>query len=407
MASINFIVRNKKSSKPTTISLKVLWTNRGELVYSTGIKVLPEHWDTKNQKIRNKLEVANIKDKINAELARIKSFAEKTLTDLKFSHNLSKENLKYQLDIYFNKIVETKKVDSFFEYVENVLIEKSKKRVAKVTWQSYQRTLKLIKSFEKCEGYKINFETINMDFYYDFVEYLEDICEMSPNTIGKQLKNIKMFMNTANEEGVSSNMGHKHKYFKVIRVDSFQVYLNENELNQIHKIDYDFDSVDDRVRDLFLLGAYTGQRISDWHKLNEDNIYDVNEIKCFKIVQEKTKAQVVIPLHPNVYKILNKRNFTAPKFMSKQKINNRIKKIAEKAEINEKVKEKNGVEKHTLISSHTARRSFCSNAYKSGMDTLAIMQLSGHKTEKSFLRYIRIEKEEFASRIANHKFFQI
>jgi len=61
--------------------------------------------------------------------------------------------------------------------------------------------------------------------------------------------------------------------------------------------------------------------------------------------------------------------------------------------------------KYELVSSHTARRSFCTNAYKSGMDSLAIMQLSGHKTEKSFLTYIKIGNEEFASRIANHKFF--
>lgn len=407
MASINFIIRNKKSSNPTTISIKVLWTQRNELVYSTGIKVLPEYWDTKNQKVRNKLEVADVKDKINAELSKIKSFTENTFTELRFSNKLLKENLKYQLDIYFNKIIETKRVDSFFDYVENVLIEKSKKRVAKVTWQSYKRTLELIKYFEKEEKFKINFETVNMDFYYDFLEYLEDTHDMSPNTIGKQVKNIKMFMNTANEDGISSFMGHKHKYFKVLRVDSFQVYLNEDELRQILEVEYGFDSLDDRVRDLFLLGAYTGQRISDWNKLNEDNIYDINGIKCFKFIQTKTKSEVIIPLHPNVQTILNKRNLSAPKFVNKQKINKRVKEIAEKAGINEEIKPKDGAEKHTLISSHTARRSFCSNAYKAGMDSLAIMQLSGHKTEKSFLKYIKIGNEEFASRIANHKFFQL
>ena len=407
MASTNFIIRNNKSTKPTTISVKIIWTHRNELVYSTGIKVLPEYWDAKNQKLRNKLEVADIKDKINAELYKIKSFIENALTELKFGNKLSKENLKYQLDIYFDKIEKTKKVDSFFDYVENVLIEKSKKRVAKSTWQTYKRTLELVKLFEKDENYKINFGTISMDFYYDFLEYLEDTHEMSPNTIGKQVKNIKMFMNTANEEGISLCVGHKHKYFKVIKEDSFQVYLNEQELEQIQKVEYDFDSVNDRVRDLFLLGAYTGQRISDWDKLNEDNVYDINGIKCFKITQNKTKTDVVIPLHPFVKDIFNKRDFTSPKFLNKQKINKRIKEVAEKAKINEEVKAKNDVNKYTLISSHSARRSFCSNAYKAGMDSLAIMQLSGHKTEKSFLRYIRIEKEEFASRIANHAFFSI
>lgn len=406
MSSINFFIRNKKSLKPTPISIKVLWTNRNELVYSTGIKVLPEYWDAKNQKLRNKLGVAEIKDRINGELSKIKSFTENTFTELKFSNNLSKENLRQQLDIYFNKASEDKKVETFYDYVENVLVEQAKNRVAKVTWQSYLRTLELVKSFEADEKYKVKFETINIEFYYSFVEYLEDTHEMSPNTVGKQIKNIKMFMNTANEDGVTSFMGHKHKYFKVLRVESFNIYLNEKELEQIRDVEYEFDSVDDRVRDLFLLGAYTGQRISDWRKLHEDNIQDIKGIKCFKFKQAKTNNEVVIPLHPNVKAILNKRNYTAPKFVNEQDINIRLKDIAKDAKITQEVKEKDGVKKNTLISSHSARRSFCSNAYKSGMDSLAIMKLSGHKTEKSFLKYIKIGNEEFASRIASHKFFQ-
>lgn len=406
MSSITFIIRNKKSLKPTPISIKILWSQKNELVYSTGIKVLPDHWDTKNQKVRNKLEVAVIKDKINSELSKIKSFIDNKFSELKFSKKLTKDELKHQLDIYFNKVSIEKKVETFYDYVENVLIENAKKRVAKVTWQSYIRTVKLLKSFEIEEKYKISFETIDIDFYYDFLEYLDESCDMLPNTIGKQIKNIKMFMNTANEEGVSSCMGHRHKYFKVLREDSFQVYLNEDELKEIQNIDYDLDTLNDRVRDLFLLGAYTGQRISDWGKLNENNIYDINGLKCFKITQTKTKSEVVIPLHPNVTSIFNKRNFTAPKPVNKQKINKTLKVIAEKAKIKEKIKAKGDVEKFTLISSHTARRSFCSNAYKAGMDSLSIMQLSGHKTERSFLKYIKIENEEFASRIAKHDFFQ-
>lgn len=406
MSSINFFIRNKKSLKPTPISIKILWTNRNELVYSTGIKVLPEFWDTKNQKLRNKLEVANTKDRINAELSKIKSFTENTFSELKFGNKLSKEALKYELDVYFNKVSQNIKVVTFFDYVENVLVEQAKKRVAKVTWQSYLRTLELIKSFESDEKYKVKFETINIEFYYSFVEYLEYTHEMSPNTVGKQIKNIKMFMNTANEDSVTSCMGHKHKHFKVLRVESFNVYLNEKELEQIRNIDYELDSVDDRVRDLFLLGAYTGQRISDWRKLHEDNIQDVNGIKCFKFKQAKTNNEVIIPLHPSVTAILNKRNYTAPKFVNEQEINVRLKEIAKDAEITQEVKEKGGVKKNTLISSHSARRTFCSNAYKSGMDSLAIMKLSGHKTEKSFLKYIKIGNEEFASRIASHKFFQ-
>ena len=229
---------------------------------------------------------------------------------------------------------------------------------------------------------------------------------MSTNTIGKQLKNVKMFMNSANEDGITNFMGHKHKHFKVLKEDSFQIYLNEDELLELSKLEYELDSVEDRVRDLFLMGAYTGQRVSDWRKLNENNIVVYNDVSCFKLKQTKTNNEVIIPFHPVIQTIFDKRKGKAPKFVNEQDINLKLKKIAEKAKINNKVSEKQNVPKYDLVCTHTARRSFCTNAYKNGMDTLAIMQLSGHKTEKSFLTYIKIGKEEFATRIANHKFFK-
>ena len=53
-------------------------------------------------------------------------------------------------------------------------------------------------------------------------------------------------------------------------------------------------------------------------------------------------------------------------------------------------------EKWQQISSHTGRRSFCTNMYKRGLSTLMIMSISGHRTEKSFLKYIKVKQEEHA-----------
>ncbi|WP_372744427.1 tyrosine-type recombinase/integrase [Lutibacter sp.] len=405
MASIKYLLRNKSTTNETSISLKVLLPEKKDLVYSTGLKVAPRNWDFKNQKVRSKVEVEAVKAIINHKLTKIYSFVDEAYLKLQVANKLTKENLKYELDVYFNKVTEEKKIETFYEYVD-VLIENSKKRVAKVTWQTYSRTLELIKDFDKSENYKIDFKSINIDFYFSFVEYLEDVEEMSPNTIGKQIKNLKMFMNSANEDGITDLMGHKHKHFKVLKEDSFQIYLNEDELLELSKLEYELDSVEDRVRDLFLMGAYTGQRVSDWRKLNENNISVYDGVSCFKLTQTKTNNEVIIPIHPVIQSIFDKRGGVAPKFVNEQDVNLKLKKIAEKAKIKDKVSEKENIPKYDLVSTHTARRSFCTNAYKNGMDTLAIMQLSGHKTEKSFLTYIKIGKEEFAKRIANHKFFK-
>lgn len=63
--------------------------------------------------------------------------------------------------------------------------------------------------------------------------------------------------------------------------------------------------------------------------------------------------------------------------------------------------------KHEMIKSHTARRSFCTNAYLAGLDCLDIMAISGHKTESAFLKYIKVTQEERAKRIAGHAFFAL
>jgi integrase len=50
-----------------------------------------------------------------------------------------------------------------------------------------------------------------------------------------------------------------------------------------------------------------------------------------------------------------------------------------------------------LISTHTARRSFATNMFKMGIPTLTIMRITGHKTEKNFLTYIKVTPDEHAN----------
>jgi integrase len=54
-----------------------------------------------------------------------------------------------------------------------------------------------------------------------------------------------------------------------------------------------------------------------------------------------------------------------------------------------------------LITTHTARRSFASNLYPDGLAASTIMKITGHRTEKAFMRYIKITPNE------NAKFLQL
>ena len=61
--------------------------------------------------------------------------------------------------------------------------------------------------------------------------------------------------------------------------------------------------------------------------------------------------------------------------------------------------------KHNMVTSHTARRSFATNAFLADVPTLAIMKITGHKTESSFMKYIKMSATDNAMKLKTHKFF--
>ena len=129
---------------------------------------------------------------------------------------------------------------------------------------------------------------------------------------------------------------------------------------------------------------------------------------------QKTGTKVVIPIHPVVREIID-RGYDFNTTMPDQKINKYIKEIArlagitDKVTINRNIAGKNTEEtffKYELVTTHTARRSFATNAYKAGVPTIAIMKITGHTRETTFLKYIKVSEEENAEMLKKHPFFQ-
>jgi len=113
-------------------------------------------------------------------------------------------------------------------------------------------------------------------------------------------------------------------------------------------------------------------------------------------------------------KVFKKYDGNLPLVLSNQKFNEYIKLVGREAGLTNPVpvsKTKGGLrvdttaEKCDLITSHTCRRSFASNAYMADIPTLSIMKITGHKTERAFLNYIRITPEENAEKLRMHAFF--
>ncbi len=55
-----------------------------------------------------------------------------------------------------------------------------------------------------------------------------------------------------------------------------------------------------------------------------------------------------------------------------------------------------------VISSHTMRRSFCTNLYNEGVPPVVIMKISGHKTETAFLKYLKVTQTDAADKLSAH-----
>ena len=123
-----------------------------------------------------------------------------------------------------------------------------------------------------------------------------------------------------------------------------------------------------------------------------------------------------MPLHPKLKKIFKDRYAgNPPPELNAPDINEFIKEVGRKAKIDSEIpmeKKMKGnviehiVPKYSLIQSHTARRSFCTNAYLSKMPVIAIMAISGHSTQREFYKYIKVTPQERAVKIANSKFFR-
>lgn len=116
---------------------------------------------------------------------------------------------------------------------------------------------------------------------------------------------------------------------------------------------------------------------------------------------------MIIPLHPEVKAILKKRR-GLPRNISGNNFNLYFKEVCQDGRHSGKVEEvlmnpknrgkQEGIfPKYKLVSLHTCRRSFATNLYGK-LPNLSIMDITGHKTEKQFLNYIKITPMEHAEK---------
>jgi integrase len=422
---IRFYLR--KSTKNYSINFEFRSSNGNiRLRTSTGFIVQdPKQWDSKKERLKLPSSILGAADinlklsesiyKFNKSISNIEedSFSELMIQNLMneaFGKKVEKEvhvNSKKNLIEYY---------EWFLEYYSVNNSPYTKKTLTKGTLTTYKSALTRLKNYiEDRKLKRFSFNDCNRDFYNDYVSFLTSK-NYSLNYVGTMIQKLKTIIGFAFDEGIHNNTEFRKNYFSKMTEQIDHVYLNVEELQRIKELSLN-DVLLDSVRDIFLIGCYTGLRISDTMSLLKranQSIFVDDGIKYFNIKQIKTSNTVIIPLNRIVNEILDKRDGNLPNYLHQNVLNEHIKSICKRAKITENHtlrRTEGGKEveynlpKYKLVSSHTARRSFCTNAYKSGMPIQDIMAISGHKSERVFLHYVKVEKTENAKRIAKHAFF--
>jgi site-specific recombinase XerD len=322
----------------------------------------------------------------------------------------STKTLKDEIDKVFNHQKEDNQPLYLIPFIEEI-IRKTNHQFNTV--RNYTTTKNHLKTFEDQRGKRIKISDIDLDFYDEFVRFFHDKGS-SVNTLGTNIKNLKVFLGIASDRDIPVNSDFRKKRFKVVEETADTIYLNPKEIEKLLKLDLSAVKKWERVRDLFIIGCFTGLRFSDYNQVTTENIQQHDKGILLKVRMTKTGQTVVIPLRNEVLQILKRYDNQLPKVISNQKMNEYLKDIGEKAKINElvNVTESEGifhkqttVNKWKLISTHTARRSFATNAFLSGVDSLSLMKITGHRTEKSFHKYIKVSQQENALKLASHPYF--
>lgn len=413
MANVTFRLRKPNETTPQMIYLVYRFGRNDKLVYSTGLKILPKFWNSEKMRVRNIVEAVK-KEIINNRLNELYQIAERFCLERTAKNEpITKENLKAFLDEQTG-VTKPFKEDTFHDFVKAYLIRnktrinpKTGKKLSYKVQREHERTFAYIVEFEKKrnKGKELDFNDITIDFYTDFTDYLQSL-NLSANTIGHKIQTLKTWLNEASFKGLNQNKQYKSQHFRATIEKTDSIYLSVSELEKIYQTDCKIERLN-KVKDLFLIGAFTGLRFSDFVSLNSDCIKN----NIIHIEQKKTGNRVSIPLHPIVAEIWQKYGQKLPDPISNQKFNDYIKEVCQIAGIDspeQKHITKGGVrvcqtfKKYELVTSHTARRSFATNLYLSGFPAISIMQITGHRTEKAFMAYIRVTSEQHAELLRTH-----
>ena len=289
------------------------------------------------------------------------------------------------------------------------------------TVKSVRAAMTQFGNFQIEKGRNIDFQDVDMNFYHEYTAYLKEK-NYSINSIGKCIKELKTILRAAESEGYEVNPKYKDKKFKGTRIEVDSIYLTRDDLSKIMSADISKLSQGyDLARDIFMVGVWTAQRVSDYNNLSRENIKQhripkiidnklvYKEFQTVEIRQKKTGSKVSVPVSSELKSILERYDYQLP-HLEDQVLNRYMKDICKLAGLDDIVEVqttkggkavKEFKQKWELVHSHTARRTGATLMYLAGMDYYDIMRITGHTSPTMLKKYIKADSIEVADKITD------
>lgn len=368
--------KRKLRANGTAVVQIEAYKDRSRKFFTTGIYLKPQYWDFEKERVKpTHPDHYTLNTLINNKINELKEVEKKMVLE---GQEITIETFAQNM-----KRIECEKLVSFMRIqLDNHLDLKDR------TLTDLENTIR------KIEAYNPNVNIQNVD--YNFIKGFDTFLKkegLAINTIAKQHKNLKRFLNEAIKMKIIGQENYPYHHFKVKYENKEREVLMYEEIQRLESLDLSNKLDYKLVLDMFLFSCYTGLRISDVRGLKPEHVKLTQEGYELDFAAFKTGKRVQLPLYmlfpsstdlTKPEKIIDRYLPGSKKNVfpihSESYINTRLKGLGEMAEIQKR------------MYFHMARHSF--GTYMAGKIPLPTLQeLMQHSDIKTTMIYVNMSKK--------------
>ena len=248
--------------------------------YSTGIYIKPSEWNDIKNVPKNPILLRKV-NSIKQELAN-------------FEDNCRRQFGTFSLNHFdkFGKVIEEITIEkieekSFTQFM--ITQHQAEKALRQESWRTRLHTITIFKDFKP----DVLFTQINYSLIEGFDFFLHSK-KLHTNTIANHHKHIKKYILRAIKDDIIQQRANPYLFFKVKKVEARSQFLTNDEIERMENIVFEnLNTFEEKVRDMFLFGVYTGLRFSDIYKLKKMNFFESPDGMILNYQASKTQKHGV------------------------------------------------------------------------------------------------------------------